>query len=95
MNDRHDEQPPATYVPPTPQGVKPHGSPDNSVEMAAGGEVERKTLAAQQEKMARTSKQEPVVRPLEDEEEGRADNPRGTGVGYGGAGNATYGIMKR
>lgn len=91
MDDRHDEQSRTTYVPPRPDNVKPKGSSDNSVELAAGGEAERKVLESQREKMAHPSKQEPVILPLEDEEEGRENSSRGTGVGYGGAGNATYG----
>ena len=39
-----------TYVPPTPENVKPKGSPDNAVEMAAGGEAEREALEAQRAK---------------------------------------------
>ena len=76
MTERQDRDRDATYVPPIPENVKPKGSPDNAVEMAAGGEYERKAMDEQREKM---------------EDPGRTDNPRGTGVGYGGAGGALYG----
>lgn len=46
-NNPHRE----TYIPPTPQNVKPKGSADNAVEMGKGGEAERETLAAQRDKL--------------------------------------------
>lgn len=76
MDERQKRDRGNTYVPPTPEHVKPKASRDNSVEMAAGGEHERKAMDAQREKM---------------DDPGRTDNPRGTGVGYGGAGSALYG----
>ncbi len=76
MVERRDEDRSATFVPPTPENIKPKGSRDNAVEMAAGGTHERKALEAQREKMA---------------DPGRTDNPHGTGVGYAGEGSAAYG----
>ncbi len=72
-----------TFVPPTPENTKPKGSSDNAVEMAAGGEAERKALAEQREKMAQSSGATT--------DPGRTDNPFGTGVGYAGEGSAAYG----
>jgi hypothetical protein len=72
-----------TYVPPTPENIKPKGSRDNSVEMAAGGEAERAALEAQRAKMAQSSGATT--------DPGRTDNPHGTGVGYAGEGSSAYG----
>jgi len=72
-----------TYVPPTPENIKPKGSRDNSVEMAAGGEAERAVLEAQRAKMAQSSGATT--------DPGRTDNPHGTGVGYAGEGSSAYG----
>ena len=75
-----------TYVPPTPENVKPKGSPDNAVEMAAGGEAEREALEAQ-----RTQ----AIPPSETTDDpGRTDNPHGTGVGYAGEGSEAYGTQE-
>ena len=83
MVERRNEGREGTYVPPTPEHVKPHGSRDNAVEMAAGGTHEREALAAQREKMADPSRAT--------DDPGRTDNPLGTGVGYAGEGSAAYG----
>lgn len=75
-----------TYVPPTPEDIKPKGSRDNPVEMAAGGEAERTALEAQREKMAQPSGATT--------DPGRTDNPHGTGVGYAGEGSTAYGTQE-
>src|SRR4029079_15528934 len=76
MDERQKRDRDDTYVPPTPEHVKPKGSRDNAVEMAAGGAHERAAMDAERAKL---------------DDPGRTDNPRGTGVGYGGAGSAQYG----
>jgi hypothetical protein len=83
MVERRNESREGTYLPPTPENVKPHGSRDNAVEMAAGGKHEREALDAQREKMADPSQAT--------DDPGRTDNPHGTGVGYAGEGSAAYG----
>lgn len=87
MVERRDEGREGTYVPPTPENTKPHGSRDNAVEMGAGGKHERDALEAQREKMA------PSPRATDDP--GQTDNPHGTGVGYAGEGSAAYGEQEK
>ncbi len=76
-----------TYVPPTPENIKPHGSRDNAVEMSAGGQHERETLDAQRKKGA-----DPAHAT---DDPGRTDNPLGTGVGYVGESSADYGEQEK
>lgn len=104
MSDYEKDRRDATYVPP-PQPVKPHGSHDNAVEMAAGGQAERDALAARDERLARQPDlpQQPegrtVSRETTDEQRaataiaGHTDSPAGTGVGYAGEGGASYGTQ--
>jgi hypothetical protein len=99
QGDRHD-----TFVP-TPQHIKPKGSHDNAVEMAAGGESERRALAARDEKLAAgdTLPPQPMRRDMVAETDteqriaanqgGRTDSWAGTGIGYAGEGAATYGTQ--
>jgi len=87
MVERRNEGRERTYVPPTPEKVKPKGSRDNAVEMAAGGTHEREALDAQGEKMANPSRAT--------DDPGRTDNPLGTGVGYAGEGSAAYGEQEK
>ncbi len=87
MAERRNEGREGTYVPPTPENIKPHGSRDNAVEMAAGGTHEREALDAQREKMANQSRAT--------DDPGRTDNPLGTGVGYAGEGSAAYGEQEK
>lgn len=76
-----------TYVPPTPENIKPHGSRDNAVEMGAGGQHERETLDVQRKKMTDPARAT--------DDPGRIDNPLGTGVGYAGEGSADYGEQEK
>ncbi|MDQ6834024.1 MAG: hypothetical protein M3008_11550, partial [Chloroflexota bacterium] len=87
MVERRNEGRERTFVPPTPENLKPKGSRDNAVEMAAGGTHEREALDAQSEKMANPSRAT--------DDPGRTDNPLGTGVGYAGEGSAAYGEQEK
>ena len=87
MDERRNGHQGETFVPPTPENIKPKGSRDNAVEMAAGGAHERAALDAQREKMASASRAT--------DDPGRTDNPLGTGVGYAGEGSAAYGEQEK
>jgi hypothetical protein len=105
MNDREQGEHHDTYVPPTPQNVKPKSSHDNAVEMAAGGKAEQQALAAREERLAAGNPQPPQPTPRDaatqtpaeqmtaPERVGRTDSTEGTGVGYAGEGAASYGTQ--
>ncbi len=80
MVERRNEGREGTSLPPTPENVKPKGSRDSAVEMAAGGTYAHEALEAQGEKMVNPSRAT--------DDPGRTDNPLGTGVGYAGEGRA-------
>lgn len=87
MAERRKGEGGGTYVPPTPENTKPHGSRDNAVEMGAGGKHEREALDTQRDKMADPARAT--------DDPGRTDNPLGTGVGYAGEGSADYGEQEK